>query len=88
MGKVTLPHRIGGFMKQSADIRIGENTYNDIIVLSVDRLEGGKANFYYENFPKTHNTINSSIILTSAKTQIAEKSNNNTITSSITLKEE
>ena len=50
MGKVTLPHRIGGFMKQSADIRIGENTYNDIIVLSVDRPEGGTANFYYENF--------------------------------------
>ena len=72
MGKVTLPHRIGGFMKQSADIRIGENTYNDIIVLSVDRLEGGTANFYYENFPKTHNTINSSIILTNVRTQIAE----------------
>ena len=59
-------------MKQSADIRIGENTYNDIIVLSVDRLEGGTANFYYENFPKTHNTINSSIILTNVRTQIAE----------------
>lgn len=87
MGKVTLPHRIGGFMKQSADIRIGENTYNDIIVLSVDRLEGGTANFYYENFPKTHNTINSSIILTSAKTQIVENTTK-TITSSITLKEE
>ena len=87
MGKVTLPHRIGGFMKQSADIRIGENTYNDIIVLSVDRLEGGTANFYYENFPKTNNTINSSIILTSAKTQIAENTTK-TITSSIRLKEE
>lgn len=74
-------------MKQSADIRIGENTYNDIIVLSVDRLEGGTANFYYENFPKTHNTINSSIILTSAKTQIVENTTK-TITSSITLKEE
>ena len=87
MGKVTLPHRIGGFMKQSADIRIGENTYNDIIVLSVDRPEGGKANFYYENFPKTHNTINSSIILASAKTQIVENTTK-TITSSIRLKEE
>lgn len=74
-------------MKQTADIRIGENTYNDIIVLSVDRLEGGTANFYYENFPKTHNTINSSIILASAKTQIAENIAK-TITSSITLKEE
>ena len=74
-------------MKQSADIRIGENTYNDIIVLSVDRPEGGTANFYYENFPKTHNTINSSIILTSAKTQIAENTAK-TITSSIRLKEE
>ena len=74
-------------MKQSADIRIGENTYNDIIVLSVDRLEGGTANFYYENFPKTHNTINSSIILTSAKTQIVENTTK-TITSSIRLKEE
>lgn len=74
-------------MKQSADIRIGENTYNDIIVLSVDRLEGGTANFYYENFPKTHNTINSSIILASAKTQIAENTTK-TITSSIRLKEE
>ena len=74
-------------MKQSADIRIGENTYNDIIVLSVDRLEGGTANFYYENFPKTHNTINSSIILTSVKTQIAENTAK-TITSSIRLKEE
>ena len=87
MGKVTLPHRIGGFMKQSADIRIGENTYNDIIVLSVDRLEGGTANFYYENFPKTHNTINSSIILTSVKAQIVENTTK-TITSSIRLKEE
>lgn len=87
MGKVTLPHRIGGFMKQSADIRIGENAYNDIIVLSVDRLEGGTANFYYENFPKTNNTINSSIILTSAKTQIVENTTK-TITSSIRLKEE
>ena len=87
MGKVTLPHRIGGFMKQSADIRIGENTYNDIIVLSVDRPEGGTANFYYENFPKTHNTINSSIILTNVKTQIAENTAK-TIVSSITLKEE
>ena len=86
MGKVTLPHRIGGFMKQSADIRIGENIYNDIIVLSADRLEGGTANFYYENFPKTHNTINSSIILTSAKTQIVENTTK-TITSSIRLKE-
>ena len=74
-------------MKQSADIRIGENTYNDIIVLSVDRLEGGTANFYYENFPKTNNTINSSIILTSAKTQIVENTTK-TITSSIRLKEE
>ena len=73
-------------MKQSADIRIGENTYNDIIVLSVDRLEGGTANFYYENFPKTHNTINSSIILTSAKTQLTE-TGTKTITSSIRLKE-
>ena len=88
MGKVILPHRIGGFMKQSADIRIGENTYNDIIVLSVDRLEGGTANFYYENFPKVNNAIKSTIILTSAKTQITEKPNNNTITSSIRLKEE
>ena len=87
MGKVTLPHRIGGFMKQSADIRIGENTYNDIIVLSVDRLEGGTANFYYENFPKTNNTINSSIFLASAKTQIAENTAK-TIVSSIRLKEE
>ena len=87
MGKVTLPHRIGGFMKQSADIRIGENTYNDIIVLSVDRLDGGTANFYYENFPKTNNTINSSIILTSVKTQIVENTTK-TITSSIRLKEE
>ena len=87
MGKVTLPHRIGGFMKQSADIRIGENTYNDIIVLSVDRPEGGTANFYYENFPKTHNTINSSIILSNVKTQIAENTAK-TIISSITLKEE
>ena len=74
-------------MKQSADIRIGENTYNDIIVLSVDKLEGGTANFYYENFPKTHNTINSSISLASAKTQIAENTAK-TITSSIRLKEE
>ena len=74
-------------MKQSADIRIGENTYNDIIVLSVDRPEGGTANFYYENFPKTHNTINSSIILTSAKTQLTE-TGTKTITSSIRLKEE
>lgn len=74
-------------MKQSADIRIGENTYNDIIVLSVDRLEGGTANFYYENFPKTNNTINSSIILTSVKTQISENTTK-TITSSIRLKEE
>ena len=82
MGKVTLPHRIGGFMKQSADIRIGENTYNDIIVVSVDRLEGGTANFYYENFPKTHNTINSSIILTNVRTQIAENTTK-TIVSSI-----
>ena len=74
-------------MKQSADIRIGENTYNDIIVLSVDRLEGGTANFYYENFPKTHNTINSSIILTSIRTQLTE-TGTKTITSSIRLKEE
>ena len=74
-------------MKQSADIRIGENTYNDIIVLSVDRPEGGTANFYYEKFPKTHNTINSSIILTNVKTQIAENTAK-TIVSSITLKEE
>ena len=74
-------------MKQSADIRIGENTYNDIIVLSVDRPEGGTANFYYENFPKTHNTINSSIILTSAKTQLTE-TGTKTIASSIRLKEE
>ena len=74
-------------MKQSADIRIGENTYNDIIVLSVDRLEGGTANFYYENFPKTNNTINSSVFLASAKTQIAENTTK-TITSSIRLKEE
>ena len=73
-------------MKQSADIRIGENTYNDIIVLSVDRPEGGTANFYYKNFPKTNNTINSSIILTSAKTQIVENTTK-TITSSIRLKE-
>ena len=87
MGKVTLPHRIGGFMKQSADIRIGENTYNDIIVLSVDRLEGGTANFYYEKFPKTNNTINSSIILASSKTQIVENTTK-TIISSIRLKEE
>ena len=87
MGKVTLPHRIGGFMKQSADIRIGENTYNDIIVLSVDRPEGGTANFYYENFPKTNNTINSSFILSNVKTQIAENTAK-TILSSITLKEE
>ena len=74
-------------MKQSADIRIGENTYNDIIVLSVDRLEGGTANFYYENFPKTNNTINSSFILTTIKTQIVENTIK-TITSSIRLKEE
>lgn len=74
-------------MKQSADIRIGENTYNDIIVLSVDRPEGGTANFYYENFPKTNNTINSSIILASAKTQLTE-TGTKTITSSIRLKEE
>lgn len=74
-------------MKQSADIRIGENTYNDIIVLSVDRLEGGTANFYYENFPKTHNTINSSFILTTIKSQIVENTIK-TITSSIRLKEE
>lgn len=74
-------------MKQSADIRIGENTYNDIIVLSVDRLEGGTANFYYEKFPKTNNTINFSIILTSARTQIAENTAK-IIVSSITLKEE
>ena len=74
-------------MKQTADIRIGENTYNDIIVLSVDRPEGGTANFYYENFPKTHNTINSSIFLASVKTQIAENTTK-TITSSIRLKEE
>ena len=75
-------------MKQSADIRIGENTYNDIIVLSVDRPEGGTANFYYENFPKVNNAIKSTIILTSAKTQLTEKPNNNTITSSIRLKED
>ena len=87
MGKVILPHRIGGFMKQSADIRIGENTYNDIIVLSVDRLEGGTANFYYENFPKTNNTINSSIILRNVRTQLTE-TGTKTITSSIRLKEE
>ena len=86
MGKVTLPHRIGGFMKDSVSIRIGDNRYEDIKILTTDKIGGGYADFYYEYALKPSKSVSSSVTTKMTISKIGKKTI--TIKSTIALKEE